>query len=127
SWRDSLLVGAAHGSDGIHDLLVAGAAAKIAFDAAFDRLGIGMRMGGEQMTRLHHHAGRAVAALDRTVLDECGAQRIGLGVGSESFYGRHYPAAAVDREQKAGVERQAVDRDGAGGALAFAAAIFGAG
>jgi hypothetical protein len=48
-------------------------------------------------------------------------------VARQALDRRQFTAAAIDREQQAGVDRGAVDEDRAGAAFAFAAAIFGAG
>ena len=70
--------------------------------------------------------GRAVAALERVVLDERPLHRVQLAVGREALDRRHLAALAGDGQRQAGEHAPAVDPDGAGAARALVAALLGA-
>ena len=72
--------------------------------------------------------GRAEAALHRARLDEGALHRVQRPVGGLQPLDGHHLAAVEQRGgQQAGVDRLAVEQDGAGAALALAAAGLGAG
>src|SRR5208282_1149807 len=57
---------------GLDDLLVSRAAAEVAFDALFYLGDAGLRVLPQEFADRHHHAARAIAALDGVVLVEGG-------------------------------------------------------
>ena len=71
--------------------------------------------------------GRAIAALERVVLDERPLQRVQLAVLGESLDRDHLCAVVRDGERQAGVDAAAIEQHGAGAALAVVAALLGAG
>ena len=56
--------------DGLYDVLVAGAAAQVAFETGADLRLTGLRLVLEDLHRGHHHARRAEAALQAVMLAE---------------------------------------------------------
>jgi hypothetical protein len=120
-------VPAAAGNHGVDDFLVARAAAQVAFQAALDAGRVGMLVFRQQVVGLHHHARRAEAALHRAVFDEGFAQRFAARLVGEPLDGDDIAPGTIDGEHQAGVQRHAIDLDGAGAAFTFAAAVLGAG
>ena len=88
------------------------------------RLGLAGVHLGEHPDRRAQLAGRAVAALERVVLDERLLQRMQLVVVREPLDGRHLGAIVRDREREACVRPAPVDQHGAGAALAVIAALL---
>ena len=117
------------GGDRLDDVVVAGAAAEIAFQALADLLlGQALRMRVHQVDRAHHHARRAEAALQRVMLAEHLLHRVQRAVGRGEALDRGDAAAVgLQRQHGAGLHRDAVDMHDAGAALAGVAADMGAG
>ena len=115
--------------DGFEDAHVAGAAAEISGEAFLD-FGEGwVRVFGEQVVGGEDHAWGADAALGSAVLEEAlldGVELFAVG-GGEAFDGGDLRAFSLEDRDEAGVDEFAVHEDGAGAALAFAAAFLGAG
>jgi hypothetical protein len=127
---DALLSGAhavATRFDGGDDVLVARAAADIAFEQLAD-LGIGgLRLLAAQIHRTHHHAGRAEAALQAMALLEGRLHGVHGSVGSgHALYGLHLGALGLHGQHGAGLDGLAIDQHRAGSALAGIAAHMGA-
>src|ERR1700722_10626043 len=78
-------------------------------------------MGGED------HAGGADAALGSTGFEENLLDGVELFVDGEAFDGGDLRVLSLQDGDQAGVDQVAVHQDGAGAALAFAAALFGSG
>src|SRR3990170_8565483 len=113
--------------DRLDDLGVAGAAAEVTGQGKtnlfFARIGIFI----EQRLRHHQHARGAVAALGAAVLQEGFLNRMELGADLEPFYGHDLRAIQFAGKHQAGIHRLAVQKNGAGAAVAGAAAFLGAG
>ena len=112
--------------DGLDDLLVAGAAAQVAADARLDLVPAGVGVLVQQRLGRHDHAGGAVAALGGGLLDEGLLDGVELVVVAQALDGVHPAALGLERRVDAGGHRLAVHQDGAGAALALAAADLGA-
>src|SRR5262249_19925004 len=110
-----------------NDLVVAGAAAKIAGEPIahlrFGRIGIAVeqRFGGDQDPR------RADAALRSVELEETALQRVQFVALRHPLDGLDLFAVGLDRKHQARTDHGAVDHDGAGAAIAGAASFLGAG
>ena len=78
-------------------------------------------MGGED------HAGCADAALCSALFEEALLDGVEFFVDGEAFDGGDLGAFGLQDGDEAGVDEVAVHQDGAGSALAFAAALFGSG
>src|SRR5438874_6230692 len=97
-------------------------ASKCQLDLGFARLLFAV----EQRFGHHDHAGDAVAALYRLLLDESGLQRVRLLDGTDTFERRYLRLPKRADWQDAGTHRGAVDEHRAGAALAKPAAELGA-
>ena len=100
------------------------AAAQIWLHPAADFGISGRRVAVEQRLRAHYHAGDAIAALRRLLIDEGLLQRARLVFRAKPFDRRDRPVLHRDDRQQAGVDWFASDNDGAGTALAEAATEF---
>src|SRR5207249_7748194 len=109
------------------DLLRAGAAAKIPRERRTyvvlggRRVLLQVGLGGED------HAGDAVAALHRTVIDEGALERMEVAVAREPLDREHRPPLALRGEQDARVHGRAVEQDGAHAALRLQTVLLGSG
>src|SRR6266542_5975769 len=113
--------------DGLDDVVVAGAAAEVAFQPVAD-LGLRRpRRALEELGGRHDHARRAEAALQAVLFPEAFLDRMQLAVLGHALDGLHLRALALDGQERTGLHRQAVDVHGAGAALAGVAAHVGAG
>src|SRR5437016_4146515 len=107
--------------DGLHDVHVTGAAAEVPGDRLAD-LQLGRRgVRGEEPDRGHHHSRRAEPALQAVLLMEALLDRMELPILLESLDGGDARLIRLHREQRAGLHRAAVEKDGAGAADAAAA------
>ncbi len=117
------------GSDGFDNVMIAGAAADIAFQTIADLLfgeAFGVRF--DQIDRAHHHAGGAKAALQAVMFAEHFLHRVQRAVGGgEAFDGGDVDPFGLDGEHGARFHRFAIDRDHAGAALTGVTADMGAG
>ncbi len=119
-------IGAArHGVDGLDDLGVAGAAAEHAADAVLDLRARGGGVARQQVRGGHDHAGGADAALGRALGEEGGAQPVDQRIGGLDR-GDGRPSACAGGDE-AGADLRAIEKDGAGAAIAGIAADLGAG
>src|SRR5690349_24976210 len=101
---------------------MAAAATQVAAERIAD-LGVGgMRVRREQGGGGHDHAADAVAALPRLLVDEGPLQRMRGLRGAEAFNGHDRLLRRRRDRHDAGSDRDAADMDGAGAALAEAAA-----
>src|SRR5690606_20256649 len=112
---------------GFDNVMISGAAADIALEPFADLLLAGVRLALGQIDRAHDHAGRAEAALQPVVLAERLLHGMQLAVAGQALNGRDFGAAGLHREQGAALDRDAVDVNDAGAALAGVAADMGAG
>src|SRR5947208_5410579 len=119
---DLLGLRAGRGLDRGHDVLIAGAAAEIAFDGVSDlglaRLGIP----GEQVHGGHDQAGSAEAALQPVLVPERLLQRMQPAVLAQPLDGPDLLALRLYGEDGAALDRVAVDQHGTRAALARVAA-----
>src|SRR6478735_1716362 len=113
--------------DGRHDVLVAGAAADVALervpDLALRELALGLL---DDADGGHHHARRAVAALEPVMLVEGPLDRVQLAVRREALDGADLRAIGLDGEDGARQRRHSVDLHRAGAARARVTADVGA-
>ena len=116
------------GGDRVDDVLVAGAAAEIAFELfADDVVGEVVALAMDQIDRGHDHAGGAEAALQAVMLAEGFLHRMQRrAVGGQALDGLDLVAVGHDRERGAGLHRLAVEMHDAGAALRGVAADMGA-
>src|SRR5579883_751523 len=114
------------GADGLHDIVVAGAAADVALkpfaDFPFARVGMVLH----QIQRAHHHAGGAETTLQAMIVTERLLHRVQLPVLGQPFDGEDVSAFGLDRQQGAALDGATVDMDDAGAALAGIAPDMGA-
>src|SRR5579859_4254920 len=115
------------GTNGVDDLVVASAAAKIA-EHRFSDFSVGwMGVLGQQRVRRDNLTRRAVAALKTAVLSKRQLERMQGSVAAEPLDGAHTPAIQRSRECEASADRFVVDQHRAGAAYADRAALFRAG
>src|SRR5712691_1366690 len=113
---------------GVHDALVAGAAAQIARDGDAHLLLGRIGIVAQELEQSREHAGRAEAALQAVIVAERLLQRMQLLVARrDALDGEDVVAVRLHREHQAGARRIAVEQDGAGAAHAVLAAEMGAG
>ena len=118
----------ARGQHRLHDVVVAGAAAEVAFEAdSRTSRSVGLRVLLEQRDRRHHHARRAVPALQAVVLVERLLHRVQLAVGGQALDRGDRGAVGLHGEHRARLHRLAVEVDGAGAARRRVAADVRAG
>ena len=113
--------------DRVDDLGVARAAAQVAAQVLADILLGWVRVLGQQGLGGHHHAGRAVAALDPEALGERPLHGIEFAVATQALDGDHLAAGGLHREHQARVRHLPVDEHGARRALALVAGPLGSG
>src|SRR5258708_40259919 len=104
------------GLHGVDDVLVAGAAAEVAFDAVPDLRFGGVRIALEDLFRGHDHAGSAKSALRAVLVPEGFLHGVEFAVDGESFDGEHLAPVGLDGKHGATFDRLAVHMDGAGAA-----------
>src|SRR4029453_17522260 len=113
--------------DGLHDIVIAGAGAEVAFQLVAD-VGLGgLGVALEELGRRHDHARGAEAALQPVLLPEPFLDRVELAVLRLPLDGRDLGAVGLHREEGARLHRLAVQMDGAGAALAGVATHMGPG
>src|SRR5579875_1701486 len=110
-----------------HEPDIAGAAAEIAAELGADALLVGVGEADDDIPRCRQHARGAIAALQRVLAGEGGAELRRDGVVVEPLDRRHLGALAGDGIGDAGARRGAVDEEGAGAAHAVLAAEMGPG
>ena len=97
-------------------MLVSGAAAEITFyrvtNLRFGRIALAI----QEIRRRHHHAGRAVAALQSMLLPESLLQRMIGSVARQAFDGRDGRAVGLRGEYRARLDRLAIHEHRAGSA-----------
>ena len=100
-----------------HDVVVAGAAAEVAFEALADFLLGGVRIVGEQADRRHHHPRRAEAALQPVLGAKRCRHRMQLAVFTgQPLERRHRTPVGLGGEHGARLDRLAVEQHRAGAA-----------
>src|SRR5262249_60507350 len=111
----------------IDDVLIAGAAAEIAFEC-FTDLGVRRVLRAlEQFGRGHDHARRAVAALEAMLFPETFLQGMQPALGTQTFNGGEVRALGLNRENRAGLHGPAVQMNRAGTAQRGLTPDMGAG
>src|SRR5215468_4885141 len=98
--------------DRLHDVDVPGAATEVAGDGLANLRLARVRISREERAAGHHHAGRAVAALEPVLLPEALLHRMELAVPLQSLDRLHLVAVGLDREEGTGFDRHAVEQDG---------------
>src|SRR5665647_75647 len=107
------------GVNGLDDVMVARAAADIAFELFTDRLVVEVvALAAHDIDGGHDHAGRAEAALQTVMFAECRLHRMQLGAGGQALDGGDVRAVEAQRERGAGFHGASVDMNDATAALA---------
>src|SRR5690606_31863783 len=110
------------------DVVITRAAAEIALEILADLLLARVRVVLEQRRRAHHHPRRAVAALEAVMILERLLDHAERSVGiGHSLDRAHLRPFAVEREDRAGLHRLAIEMHRAGAALRRVAADMRAG
>src|SRR3990167_8947745 len=115
------------GEDRLHDVVVAGTAANVAFKLVAHRLFVEIRLAADHVHRGHDHARRAETALKTMMLAEGGLHRVQLAVLRQALDGDDVCALRLCGEHGAGLNGAAVHMYDAGTALAGVAAHMRAG
>src|SRR6185312_5004234 len=114
--------------DRLDDVVVAGAAANVAFESVTDRRLVEIRTFPiDEVDRGHDHSRRAEAALQTVIVLEGLLHRVQLAALSEALDCGHLRAVAARRQHRACLDRAAVDMDDTGAALRRVAPDMGAG
>src|SRR6266513_4997240 len=113
--------------DRLEDLLIPGAAAKVARNGFLDSFPVGHSFFVEERFRGHQDPGGAVAELRGAEVGDSRLQGMQLRAAAEALDRFHRAALALGGQHQAGKLRCAVDQHGAGAALAQLAAVLGAG
>ena len=95
---------------GLHDVLVAGAAAQVARERPPDLVLGRVRVLVEEGLGGQHHPGRAEAALEAVLLLEPLLQRVQLARAGEPLDRRHLVPVGLDREHRAALHRLSVEQ-----------------
>src|SRR5919197_53416 len=104
-------------ADGLDDVLVAGAAAKVALEPAPDLcVGQPVAVRAEELDAGHDHPRRAEAALERVALPERLLERMELAAPRQALDGRDLAAVGLDCEHGARLHCAPVEMDRAGAA-----------
>src|SRR6185437_9066266 len=121
--------GAGAGGNRLDDIVVAGAAADVAFQLLANSAVVEViALTAHHIDRGHDHAGRAIAALQAVVLAERLLHWMQRTVRrSQTLNGEYVGAFQLQRQHGAGFHRLAVDVYDAGAALRRVAADMGAG
>lgn len=109
-----LLGGFGGGQHGPHDVLVARAAAEVAFQGVTHLVRGRVRVLAQQIARRHEHARGAVAALERVPLAEGTLEAGPLPVPGQSLHRGHFAPVRLDGEHRAALDARTVEVDGAG-------------
>src|SRR5919201_21881 len=123
--EESLGHGSPRGGGLLHrldDVRVSRATAEIAFEPVANVALARLRIAREQLTGREDHSGRAEPALEPVLVPEGLLHRMQLAILRQAFDGGDGPPFDLDSEQRAGLDRPAVEQDGAGAALAGVAA-----
>src|SRR4051794_25513854 len=113
---------------GLDDVVIAGAAADIAFELLAQRGLVELAaVAVHDVDRGHDHARRAVAALQAVIVAERRLHRVQFVALGDAFDGGDAGARGLSGQHGAGFDRPAVDMDDTGAALAGVAADMGAG
>jgi len=114
--------------DRLDDVVIAGAAADVAFEPVADRGFVEMRAFAiDEVDRGHDHAGGAKPALEAMIVLERLLHRVQPAADGEALDRRHLRALAARGQNGAGLDGPAVDMDDAGAALRRIAADMSAG
>ena len=127
--RGAAAHGASAGGDRLDDVVVAGAAADIAFELLANGVVVELvALAAHDIDRGHDHARRAIAALQAVILAERLLHRMQRTVRRRQPFDReHVGAFELQRQHGAGFDRLAVDVNDAGAALRRVAADMRAG
>src|SRR6266567_3569398 len=113
--------------DGAHDVLIACAAADVAFETlanlCFGRIGIVL----EQLVRGHNHARGAEATLQAMLFPESLLDRVQAAFRGQSFDCGHLAAVRLHGQHCTGLHRIAIEEYGTGATLRSVAADVGSG
>jgi hypothetical protein len=113
--------------DSGNDVRVSATAADVAGHGFTDLLiGFGMTFVDQADCRTDL-PGSAVATLESVVFDKCRLHRMELACRRQTFDGGDLIVLVHDGQRETGIDALAVDKDGAGAALAVIAALLGSG
>jgi hypothetical protein len=90
--------------NGLHNVLVAGAAAKISLESVPDVFLGRVRIAGEQLMRSHNHTRRAEPALQSMLLPESLLEGVEIAVGAQRLDGSYFRAVGLDGKKGAGLD-----------------------
>ena len=110
--------------DGLEDAHIAGAPAEVAAETFLDFGECGVRVFVEQVVGGEDHAGGADSALRSAAFEEALLDGVEFFATGEAFDRGDARAFGLENGDEAGVDELSVHEDGAGAALAFAAAFF---
>src|SRR5260370_36863375 len=113
--------------DGGDDAVIGAAAADVAVHRADDFVLGGIALFLEEGEGGHDHAGGAVGALHGTGVEEGLLERVEAALLFEALDGSDFAPPDSADGGATGTGREAIEQDGESAALAFAAAVFGAG
>src|SRR5216684_1903261 len=113
--------------DGLKNLEIPRATAKIAGERFADVVAIGMRILIQQCFRGHKNRRRAISALGCTQIGEGLLQGMKMAICCEAFDGQNALVFALERKHETREHRLAVQKNGAGTTFSQFAAVFGAG
>src|SRR4051812_567491 len=108
--------------DGVHDVLIAGAAAEIARDALANLVLARLRVIGKEIRGAHDHPRRTEAALQAVLLPESCLQRMQLAASCQALDRDHSGAVSLNGEHRARFNGAVFDQHGTRAALARVAA-----
>jgi hypothetical protein len=113
--------------NGFDNLNITGTPAKIAGYCPADFLFIGMRIFFQQRMSAHQHTGSAKTAVRGVMIEEGFLQRIETPVFAQTFNGQYFLPVHLRSKNKAGIDRIAVQQNGAAAAFPDFTAPLGAG
>src|SRR5262249_12989699 len=99
--------------DRLDDVVVAGAPAEVPFERLANLVVGRVRVPCQDLGRGHDHPGGAVAALEGVVLVKRALKRVQLAVLREALDRLHLKAVGLEGEHRAGLDRPAVEANGA--------------
>lgn len=102
----------------VDDMRVAGATAEVAFQTMDDFFSGGARVCLQEMHSGHDHSRRAVAALQRMAFPKSLLHGVQFAIAGQALDRGHFGTIGLNREERAGLDCFAVEKDRAGAANA---------
>jgi hypothetical protein len=97
---------------GIHDVLVPGATAEVAFQTVPDFFFRRIRIAVKNLLGSHDHAWRAESALESVLIPESFLDAVKLSIRGQALNRRDIRSVRLDREHRAALDGLAVEFDG---------------